>query len=134
MSDSAVLDDEGQARQQRRRNERLYIHRPRLTAHLRELTRIGDQLGSCVHVALTARRELHSGSVAVLEIPQRRREEWNKERQPPRLSRVAQEHGERERHTDHQPREPKDAPLAALARADVRDSHPSNVVLNHGLA
>src|SRR6266850_1306766 len=120
-----VLNDEGQTRQQRRSNERLHIHRPRLTAYLRKLTRIGNYLRSCIHVALTARRELHSGSVACLEIPQSRGEQGNKERQAPRLGRVPQEQGERKRDTDHQPRESKDAPLAALARTEVRDSHAS---------
>lgn len=64
------------------RNERLDVDRLRLPANLIRFCPVSDLLRTGIHVALTARRELYSRSIPVLEEPQSPDEERDEEEQP----------------------------------------------------
>jgi hypothetical protein len=90
---------------------------------LTQLRRIGDRTGSgaVIHVALTARREPHSGFVSRLKEPERAEPERQQCEESPG-ARFAPDHQE-----SHQQRgcserdESESTPLRLPARSDVRD-------------
>ena len=58
------------------------MDRPRLAPNLIRFCIVSNRLRTSIHVALTARRELHSRSIPCLEKPQGTDKERNKQREP----------------------------------------------------
>jgi hypothetical protein len=78
VSDSTLHQDQ-YCREDGRRHQRLHVHEASLTSNLAALGRIGNWLSTFVHVAQTARREVHSGLISSLKEthqadPERRKE------------------------------------------------------------
>ena len=101
------------------RGPRLQVNAAGLASDRRELNWIADGLDALVHVALTARCELHSGAFPSLKKAQRRRpERKNKQDSPSTRDIGVDEHcgcneaGAEEHHTEGEP-------LAALVGTDV---------------
>ena len=101
------------------RGPRFQVNAAGLASDRRELNWIADGLGALVHVALTARCELHSGAFPSLKKAQRRRpERKNKQDSPSTRDIGVDEHcacnqaGTEEYHTEGEP-------LAALVGTDV---------------
>lgn len=92
----------------------------RLTPNLRQLSGLFDWTRPIVHVALTARGELHSGFVSRLKESERAQPERQQREESPG-ARCAQDHQE-----DHEQRgcterdESESTPLRLTARSDVR--------------
>ena len=97
------------------------MHAQRLTADPPQLIRILDRFRSAIHIALTARRESHSGLVASLEEPQRGQPEKRKECESPDIGRAkrVEDPGEHQGGTEGHDAEAHAALPAA--RTDVRD-------------
>src|SRR5712671_6264203 len=66
-----ALDEESYSGEEGSRNEGLDVDRERLAPQLCAFRRVDERLRTGIQVALTARRELHSGPVAILKVPQR---------------------------------------------------------------
>ena len=113
----------GQRRQRQGQYQGLQVNLACLPSDLRELVGIRDVLRPRVQVALTARRETHSGLFAGLEHAEQTEPEREEERHPPeRLNpRREQRHERRRAHAEHD--EAEDGPLPALAWPDVRNAY-----------
>jgi len=95
---------------------------PGLSAHLIRFRLVSDCLGTCVHVALTARCKPCSGSIPCLEEPKRAGKKRDEERQPeywPHSIKIEQE-GNHD--ACGKGRDSKNEPLAALSRSNVGDA------------
>ena len=101
------------------RGPRLQVNAAGLASDRRELNWIADGLDALVHVALTARCELHSGAFPGLKKAQRRRPQRKNEQDSPATPDIGvdkhcgcKEAGTEEHHTEGEP-------LAALVGTDV---------------
>ena len=94
----------------------------RLTPHLGALLRVGNGLGSCVQIALSARREGHSGLLPRLEEAQCGTSEWQEEGEPPPTRTPGHDEHSAEDDSHAEQEQPEREPLAPLAPADVPDA------------
>src|SRR5687768_17289548 len=77
------LSQEQYGRKDDRRHQRLHVHDASLMSNPAALGRIGNWLGTLVHVAQTARREFDSRLAPSLKETQRGEPEGRKEYEPP---------------------------------------------------
>jgi hypothetical protein len=99
------------------------LHVAGLTSDLPELFSVDNRFWSGIQVALTARRELHSGLLSRLEEAQRGYPQRHEQDEPPRPRRAETE--ERGCHSNrHGQRDKARVPTLALSpRPDVGDGH-----------
>jgi len=96
-----------------------------LAAKLCPLSRVGDGFWSGVHVALTARRELHSGLVPGLEETEHRDIERGDQDQSPGTGNAARDHRAGRNCCDNEGDDPGKLTLTTFARSDVTyDTNP----------
>jgi len=96
----------------------------RLASNLRQLSRLLDWRGFIVHVALTARREAHSGLVAGLKESQRAEPEWHKRDESPGAGRMRRKEHGHERGRYQKRDKPESTALRLPAGSDVRNHNP----------
>jgi hypothetical protein len=94
-----------------------------LSANLIRFCPVSDWLGACIHVALTARRELHSRSVSSLEESKSAYKKRDKQDQPERTAHSIKNKQEGDDDAGREGCDSKHQPLAPLSRADVGDAH-----------
>ena len=94
-----------------------------LAANLPKLCRIADRTnsGSIVHVALTARREPHSGPGSRLKEPERAQPERQQCEESPGARRAQSDQEDHEQRGCSERDEPESTSLRLTARSDVRD-------------
>jgi hypothetical protein len=97
------------------------VHDASLTWNLAALGRIGNWLSTVVHVAQTARREVHSGLISSLKETHQADPERRKEYKSPTPWRSETEEDASEQGSGHQGHDAQSLALLLAARTNVRD-------------
>jgi hypothetical protein len=103
------------------------VHLPSLALHLPPLRGVIDGLGTLIHVALTARSQLHSGSSPGLEKAESGRPKREEKGQSPRLRSACDDQRDTKDHGHRKGPGAEKQTAAPLAWTDVRRAHSASV-------
>lgn len=103
------------------------MHGAGLAPNLPERVRVRDGFGTRIHVAPTARRELHSGLVSSLKEPECGDPEWHDQRNSPRPRDLDRKQDDGKQGTGAQGDEAESETVPLAAGADVGDAQWSRV-------
>src|SRR5258708_2821687 len=119
MRSSLHLNENQDAGDHDRQEQRLYVDGTSLTSYPRELRRIGDCCNARIHVAQTARREPHSGLVTSMKDAERADPGRHKQDEPRGARRVKKEEDDGKESSGSERNDPQSETGSLAARADV---------------